>query len=1097
MHIIQHRLWERLEHEHDACHFLGRRCIICSFQFSRCQELHQHYRLQHPELWEYAPQKAIQLTNLYSRETPCACCGSLFLTHMCPVWSQISVLLVNGAGVDHPEVQPQAPDHRRCELCLQCFVDTATLVQHLQADHGLQGLSFNASRDSLDNSTACSHCGSVFQTMSGLKSHIVQGRCAFFNPQASSETMEVAPQWREACLDGKFLEVLRPCNNRMRLTVACQACGKGCQRAADLALHLQTAHARLWRLSTRLTMILVEAYYQYQCFCNPTLGIKRGHHVCLPFRQLAMCFHRLGTEPFAPTVITDQVLQSIFATALPRAPKYRLEQALVRRTFSDLWQDPELRQLMSTQCLTCGALHAPADLALHLREEHQCKNSMFLFYMEQLLPVLHALNPDDFQCQFCQQIFNLPGHMRPHETADVRLALAQSHFRGSCPVLIQVSLLFAALLNGGPLQDGTGRPVGVGPDDGRIWRTGSASQGQDVEAGSQSATGKGATDRRSKQPRRRRSGPGHGAQGALSASAVAHHGATADPPRSGIAVAPKNGSIHSFFEPRASGCTSALDPGDRSMETTSGDFIQADNAIAATLDADPPEESAHSGWQPDGMQGHGPALCHLSGDRSDTGRSELPIPSLGPGDTESHPGQEEPSERTEDAPTCGGAFGDDAGPRACDPLSLFEGTGAEKLTGHSMAAPTEHSQRPPLRADVPLSPQRHLDADWGYNETTYVVSDSDGNGGAADDRAVEGPRQGQGQAGTALESLLTDEKRGLMISSFCTMVLLNDTNWCYANSAVHGLIWTLLCLQIQSEMIWGPHFAELWTFMQHVAATPVLLADQAWFQTAMCIWGMTPGQRDCVECAQHLLTWLASPAFDMRWEQRLERAEGILLADSNSCFTPITLNISAAMHDAGHGTLSSMILDWSQEHAMHKALLHAAPCLCLHVDRYFQSSEGTISKSECQISLDQAIHFPVFLARDMKYETVTYVPVAGVIHQGQDCAGHYRTLLRMQPTVIQSSGAASWLLTDDGHVPEPLWQIPTWCQRGLTVIWLLRIDCVSLPNYPAAGHRLMAQRAALADTGTGTMTERALLQLLTAQPDITETTSDRNHELSG
>ena len=334
---------------------------------------------------------------------------------MCPVWSQISVLLVNGAGLDHHDMEPQAHNPRRCELCLLCFEDAATLVQHLQTDHGLQGLSFNVSRDSLDNSPACAHCGSVYQTMSGLKSHIVQGRCVHFNPQASAETLPVATIWKEACMDGKLLEHLRPCANRMRLTVACQACGKGCQRAADLALHLQAAHARLWRQSTRLTMVLVEAYYQHQCFCNPTLGAKRGHHVCLPFRQLAMAFHRLGEEPFAPMLITDQVLQSILSHQLERADKYRLEQALARRTFADLWQDPELQSFLSHVCLFCGAQHSPADLALHLREEHPCGHAFFLFYMEQLMPTVHAANPQDYQCHLCYQIFNLPGHIHDAE----------------------------------------------------------------------------------------------------------------------------------------------------------------------------------------------------------------------------------------------------------------------------------------------------------------------------------------------------------------------------------------------------------------------------------------------------------------------------------------------------------------------------------------------------------------------------------------------------------------------------------------------------------------------------------------------------------
>ena len=101
-----------------------------------------------------------------------------------------------------------------------------------------------------------------------------------------------------------------------------------------------------------------------------------------------MAFHRMGTEPFAPTVITDSLLKAIFAETLPRAPQYRLEQALVHRQFAAVWQDSDILTLLRSHCLLCGAQPATSDLALHLREEHFCGHEMFLFYMEQLLPTV-------------------------------------------------------------------------------------------------------------------------------------------------------------------------------------------------------------------------------------------------------------------------------------------------------------------------------------------------------------------------------------------------------------------------------------------------------------------------------------------------------------------------------------------------------------------------------------------------------------------------------------------------------------------------------------------------------------------------------------
>ena len=143
-----------------------------------------------------APQKVVQMTNLYSSDSPCRCCGSLFKVHQCPTWSQIAVLLVNGAGQDTWAAEEHLKVSQRCEICLECFSSPGALVQHMQVTHGLQGLSFNPSRDALDNCPACSHCGLIMQTMSGLKTHIVQGKCPYFNPEATAETQPLDDLWK-------------------------------------------------------------------------------------------------------------------------------------------------------------------------------------------------------------------------------------------------------------------------------------------------------------------------------------------------------------------------------------------------------------------------------------------------------------------------------------------------------------------------------------------------------------------------------------------------------------------------------------------------------------------------------------------------------------------------------------------------------------------------------------------------------------------------------------------------------------------------------------------------------------------------------------
>ena len=696
LHIINERTWERLARDQDACRYLSRRCILCSFQFSRCQELHLHYRQHHTDLWEHAPQKAVQLTNLYSSESPCACCGSPFRTHMCPTWSQIAVLLINGAGRDEDESAISHNVAHRCELCLELFSSTGELVQHMQLQHRLQGLSFNPSRDALDNQPACAHCGQVFVTMGGLKTHIVQGKCIFFNPEATAETQEIDPLWRSACLDGVFLAVLKPPMTRLRLTLTCQACGRRCQRAADLALHLQSAHSRLWRRSQRLTGIMVGAFYPIQCFCNPSLGIKRQNHVCLPFRQLAMSFHRLGQEPFAPSIITDQCLKDILSDKLARADRFKLEQAIVHRRFHDLWQDVELLHFASCQCFFCGAQPPTAELALHLHEEHPCRHEMVLFYLEQLIPLLQSKSPDDFRCQLCHLIFNLPMELTPDAPVADRMALSISHLRASCPAILQLSLLFASLLNGAPLPHGCVRLGLRSADDGSLQCDGSFAtpEGPQPATGAQFQGPQDETAQRPKQSRRRHSRPGHGGlRRSTNAADAQAADSTGNTPRPGDSKPQKDRSIHSFFESRTPGSVGRAAERDHPMEATDGQGDGPDDATPTTSHAGSGEVAPAKSEPTDGMPNLGSAVQDLTGERAHLDGQRLSISQMGPECGQVGAGQENPHQCSEDGSTLGGAHGDASrsGPCGEIPRPAVDSGFAQR---DSMEVTIEPSQRP-------------------------------------------------------------------------------------------------------------------------------------------------------------------------------------------------------------------------------------------------------------------------------------------------------------------------------------------------------------------------------------------------------------------
>ena len=305
----------------------------------------------------------------------------------------------------------------------------------------------------------------------------------------------------------------------------------------------------LWQKAQRLTLILVDAFYsRNECCCNPSVGLKRGSHICVPLRQLAMCFHRLSMVPFAPTTITEELLTQILTPRLPRAQRFLLEQLLTNRQFTALWQEEGVLAILRGTCIFCGAGHTPPDLILHLREEHSCQHIMFHFYAAQLIDVVHDLQPDIFQCSMCTQIFNLPWTLKPDEPAAARLDLAQSHLKGHCPVLTQLALLFSALLHGHHNLYANHGSGGGGAGDRGIFSTGPTLPRQFPEAGTQ-PEGHQATQKRNARSDRKTStaSRSRSARGTAGDATGTHHGQLDHQARSGTSKSAQNGSIHSFL----------------------------------------------------------------------------------------------------------------------------------------------------------------------------------------------------------------------------------------------------------------------------------------------------------------------------------------------------------------------------------------------------------------------------------------------------------------------------------------------------------------------------------------------------------------------
>ena len=465
--IVPERDFHRLHHERESCQYLTEYCCLCGLHVGRLQSMNLHMRTYHADYWNFVTLKSTQLSNLHSSESPCNCCGAIFRhQHTCPTWTQVALLLLYGGGLPGSLVTDAHTTLLRCELCHEIFENPAALTGHLQAAHGLAATQWNQSRDSIDNSPACAHCGTIYSSMTSLRSHISQGRCPLYNPEATPETMQISPQWLRYCVQGKLLELYNDPMAKLRLTLHCQCCDRRYQRSMDLSLHLQTAHAALWHAAQGTIGMLVESLYSKRgCVCNPSTTIPRVQHVCVPFKQIAMQFHRQTTIPLMPFTLTDDDFCALLSSNLPRAHRFELERTLAAHRFEAFWEDETVLAILRSHCLLCGNAHEPAALCFHIHQDHVCAHFMIQYYVNQLLPKYVQRQQNDYQCASCGQIFNLP--QVTDDAHAPRLELVQTHLSTNCPCLLQTGILLATIINGGSGHGSSGR-TGCDADGGRL-----------------------------------------------------------------------------------------------------------------------------------------------------------------------------------------------------------------------------------------------------------------------------------------------------------------------------------------------------------------------------------------------------------------------------------------------------------------------------------------------------------------------------------------------------------------------------------------------------------------------------------------------------
>ena len=466
-----------------------------------------------------------------------------------------------------------------------------------------------------------------------------------------------------------------------------------------------------------------------------------------------------------------------------------------------------------------------------------------------------------------------------------------------------------------------------------------------------------------------------------------------------------------------------------------------------------PGPHAESG-QDVGSQAGRPTVPGLCSEPSDRRERELALLGMESNDQTTPQEFQDTHQHDADATACEGAGGNVQEPRPGVMLQV-----ASDPPGHPHM-PLETAALPEGGSGVgafePALPQQRLDPPWDNAQAACPAPMRTGGlhpaGTWPADQEREGQRQDQADEPSIQDNVTPS--LAVLLHVMSHLRLRNDSNWCYVNSTIFCVLWTLMSMQCDSASL-RERFEDLIQFLPCHNLQLVALSELPWFDQILQAWEAFQGtqrgmQQDTSEYAAAVLCWLRAPAVNMTWERRVEEMGSVCTHDHGDAYMPITLSLPAshAILPEQQYNLSSLVWRWMQEHGMIAALTQAPQCLCLHLDRFYQV-DGEVHKSQCMIDMEAGCTMPVFTKTSLQREMVEYVLVAAAAHLGSDKGGHYRAALKTCPAVQLTGQPMHWLITNDDVEATPTWKMPDWFCHNTTVLWLLRADSVHLHAYQA------------------------------------------------
>ena len=524
--------------------------------------------------------------------------------------------------------------------------------------------------------------------------------------------------------------------------------------------------------------------------------------------------------------------------------------------------------------------------------------------------------------------------------------------------------------------------------------------------------------------------------------------------RSQLELAAKHRLFHTFLSAGQGGLTTGVASGDTEMADAATAISVPATATSETT-PEPMVSAGHAEPSDQGLreQAGRPPVPSMPGQESHSGRHEPDVSEMGCKPEETAGGQEKGCLDGQNAPAHTGV---DRGLQRPDAGGEVPGIGNQHTAAHDpVETSTEHAHGQALRSSPHPDTQCGLAVGRHFSQDPLCSTESTDATGAehapTTQRRGQGEEQTQGQSSDHIDILTIDEQFALRRLT-SKMTLANDASWCYANTMMFGMLWTLLSLNRADAADWGPHFKSLQQFIHDSMHQPVMLKQYPWFNQLLECWGMPQTQQDCGEFVRAALHWLSSPCVDMSWERRFAHADQTCCHDRSTAEMPLILQFVDDHVNLPFCKLETLIGPWHQAAGMKTGLLHGAPILCVQIERMIDSNPDQIEKCSCAIDLDHETMIPIFSHAGTQCELLSYIPVAAAAHLGTDGAGHYQALLKIQPTVVKETSPVKWLVTQDNMSPQACWTVPAAISQNLTLIWMVRTDCLQLPPYTEFAH---------------------------------------------